>query len=385
MRTINSIEPEAFEFQPELGQFEGAFGEFESDLEADTGEFEGAFGEFEAPAAQKNWYYFDAWWRPTSGSQKKLAKYGPRQETEADGSRLFDAFCLTHQNNSSSQGAGKLLVRCYQWLPASSRWVACKSVVGFKRGMCTSDKSELEFERGSLEEFEAPGNAPAPRRYVRDFSGPAAECTNALRRAGKTKAEALTIINTQIRVAIAMLRKAANDLKRGSRSAKTRALFLKIFRVRPEFVPTWLKPTAEIKDRGDVVAVRCKRVADLLASGTLRFFCTINSTNCPDCGDDPSGFGCSSWGAHKVVCLGNDFWDAMKAGDTTSVLATVMHEPFHVYFGRYVTAHVASRGKFGGIDCIVQFVFETNNRTPPALELQGCTDAVVRNELGSFG
>jgi hypothetical protein len=65
-------------------------------------------------------------------------------------------------------------------------------------------------------------------------------------------------------------RKAATDLKRDSRSSKTRSLFHKIFRVRPEFVPTWLKPTATIKDRGDAVATRCKRVAELLASGTIK-------------------------------------------------------------------------------------------------------------------
>ncbi|MCB0174084.1 MAG: peptidoglycan-binding protein [Anaerolineae bacterium] len=229
---------------------------------------------------------------------------------------------------------------------------------------------------------------PTTYRYVKNFSGPAAECTAALKRAGKTRDEALTIINTQIGVAIAMLRKAAADLKRGRRSSATRDLFLKIFRVRPEFVPTWLKTTATIKDRGDVVAVRCKRVADLLESGRIKFFCTINSTNCPDCGNDPSDFACSSWGAESVaptrsnvICLGNAFWDDMKAGKTASLLATLMHEPFHIYFGQYVTEHRSDAGKFGGINCIVQFVFETNHRVAPARVSQRCTSMAVRNEL----
>ena len=172
----------------------------------------------------------------------------------------------------------------------------------------------------------------------------------------------LAIIDAQIAVAIKMLRKAANDLKRGSRSTAPRKLFLKIFRVWPEFVPTWLKTTATIKDRGDVVQVRCAKVADLLASGTIKFFCAINSTNCPDCGNDNSGFGCSSWGdesvdpAHsRVICLGNDFWDAMKNGDTVSILATIMHEPFHIYFGKYVTEHVMDRGKFGHSRMLVEY------------------------------
>ncbi len=250
---------------------------------------------------------------------------------------------------------------------------------------------ETYYEYDEYEE-ELPVSKPPARktsfRYVRDFSGPAAECADALKRAGKTRAEALTIINAQIGVAVAMLRKAATHLKRGSRSSKTRALFLKIFRVRPEFVPTWLKPTATIKDRGDVVATRCKRVADLLASGTLKFFCTINSTNCPDCSNDPNDFACSSWGDESkaprnsnVICLGNDFWDDMKVGRTNSLLATLMHEPFHIYYGRYVTAHVTERGKFGGIYCILQFVFETNGRTAPDRVNERCKTMLVRKEL----
>lgn len=224
--------------------------------------------------------------------------------------------------------------------------------------------------------------------YVKGFSGPPAECTAALRRAGKTEAEALTIINTQIGVAIGMLRKAASDLRRNSRSQGTRNLFLRIFRVRPEFVPTWLKTTATIKDRGDVVATRCKRVADLLASGRIKFFCTINSRNCPDCADDPSDFACSSWGAESVapdkgnvICLGNAFWDDMKSGRTASLLATLMHEPFHIYYGKYVTEHRADAGKFGGINCLVQFAFETNGRAAPDRVGRRCSDMAVRKEL----
>jgi hypothetical protein len=126
----------------------------------------------------------------------------------------------------------------------------------------------------------------------------------------------------------------------------------------------------------------------MLASGRIRFFCTINSTNCPDCGNNPNSFACSSWGDESsdpknsnVICLGNAFWDAMRSGDTQSLLATVMHEPFHIYYGRYVTEHVLTRGKFGGIDCILTFVFETNGRVAPNLEKQGCADIAVRKEL----
>ncbi|HEX7334097.1 MAG TPA: peptidoglycan-binding protein [Pyrinomonadaceae bacterium] len=245
---------------------------------------------------------------------------------------------------------------------------------------------ELEIGDYESEQWETtPSTGTTTFKYVKDLSGPATECTEALKRAGKTKEEALKLINNQIAVAITMLRKSAKRLKRGSRSSTTNAIFQKIFRVKPGYVPTWLKPTATIKDRGDVVATRCSRVADLLASGKVKFFCTINSANCPDCSNDAAPFACSSWGDEsvapknsRVVCLGHGFWDDMKAGNTNSMISTLMHEPFHIYYGKYVTAHASDRGKFGGINCIVQFVFETNSRTVPGRVKERCRDMPVR-------
>lgn len=229
----------------------------------------------------------------------------------------------------------------------------------------------------------------APPTYVRNFSGPAAECTAALTQAGKTRAQALAIINAEIHSAIRMLRVAATRLKRGNRSAQTRAIFKKIFRVPPSFVPTWLKQTNAIKDRGDVVAVRCRRVADLLASGTIRFFCRVTATNCPDCGNDNSPFACSSWGKHNVICLGSLTWNDMKNNNLPSIRSTVMHEPFHIYFGKYVTEHTthpdgSSVGKFGGIDCIVRFVFEVNGQAPVQTDVDACDQNLVRAELAAY-
>ncbi len=239
------------------------------------------------------------------------------------------------------------------------------------------------------------GEVPAAPSYLRNFSGPNAECVAALTRAGKTRAQALAIINSQIGSAIRMLRVAANKLKRGNRSSQTNAIFRRIFRVPPSFVPSWLKQTATIKDRGDVVAVRCRRVADLLASGRIRFFCAVTSTNCPDCGNDNSPYACSSWGDESaaprnsnVICFGNAFWNAMKNGDTASILSTVMHEPFHIYFGKYVTEHAhpsgRSVGKFGGIFCIVQFVFEVNGRVAPHEDVDACSGTVVRSAATGY-
>ena len=82
-----------------------------------------------------------------------------------------------------------------------------------------------------------------------------------------------------------------------------------------------------------------------------------------------------------MICLGSAFWRDMKAGNTSSLLATLMHEPFHIYFGRYVTEHGADRGKFGGINCIVRFVFEANGRNAPDRVNRRCTAMAVRKEL----
>jgi hypothetical protein len=246
----------------------------------------------------------------------------------------------------------------------------------------------MNFETGlSFERFERPvygpprgAVTPAPQ-IVKDFAGPPAECAAALRRAGKTKAQALAIINTQIAVGVKLLRKAAADLQRGKRTQATSDLFLKIFRVRPGFVPKWLKTTANIRDRGDVVRVRCERVADLLASGRIKFFCKITATNCPECGSDNTPFACSSFGKLRVICLGLGFWDDMRAGRVTSMVSTLMHEPFHIYFGREVTEHRDSAGKFGGINCILQFIFESNRRIAPPRVLKACSEMAVRQEL----
>jgi hypothetical protein len=221
---------------------------------------------------------------------------------------------------------------------------------------------------------------------TRAFSGPGAECTAALKRAGKTQAEALAIVNAQVTQAVTLLRRAAAALAQGKRSKATSDLFLKVFRVRPDFVPKWLKPTPQTRDRGDVVAVRCLRVADMLASDAIRYFCAINATNCPDCaGASPASPACSGWGHEgaaprnsHVVCLGTEFWDAMRAGDTNFVLATLMHEPFHIYFGRYVTGHRANAGKFGGVYCIQRFVFEVNGRTAPDFVNDRCAAVPAR-------
>jgi hypothetical protein len=71
--------------------------------------------------------------------------------------------------------------------PSVSKLQPLNSIVnqGFS-GETFEASDEWEFDKSG--EFELTGETPANKnRYVREFSGPAAECTAALRRAGKTK------------------------------------------------------------------------------------------------------------------------------------------------------------------------------------------------------
>jgi hypothetical protein len=98
--------------------------------------------EFETDSGQKSWYQFDAWWLRTDGSQpERLDRNLPSWLTSSEASRLYDTMCLMFQNTTRGRGDGRLITRCYQWFPVSSRWVPCKNVVGFQRGLCASDGS----------------------------------------------------------------------------------------------------------------------------------------------------------------------------------------------------------------------------------------------------
>src|SRR3954463_6537281 len=94
-----------------------------------------------------------------------------------------------------------------------------------------------EYETGAGKAGGRSTTVTATPSFVRNFSGPAAECTAALSLAGKTQAQALAIINAQIAIAIRMLRVATNKLKRGNRSTQTKQIFQRIFRVPPSFMP----------------------------------------------------------------------------------------------------------------------------------------------------
>jgi hypothetical protein len=97
--------------------------------------------EFETDSGQRSWYFFDAYWQGTDGSQQRLDRNVPAWLTASEASRLYDSMCFMFQNTTRGRGNGRLITRCYQWFPVSSRWVACKSVVGFQRGLCASDAS----------------------------------------------------------------------------------------------------------------------------------------------------------------------------------------------------------------------------------------------------
>src|SRR5258706_6210086 len=89
--------------------------------------------EFETDSGQQNYYHFDAnWWR-TDGSRESLYETErPMWLTSSEASRLYDTMCVMFQNTTSGRGDGRLITRCLQYFPVTSRWVPCKNVVGFR-------------------------------------------------------------------------------------------------------------------------------------------------------------------------------------------------------------------------------------------------------------
>jgi hypothetical protein len=356
------IQPEHFEFESEapFGEMENGVGEFEEEF----GEFEGSFGEMEAPATQKNWYYFDAWRRAADGSVSRMANYGPRQETESEASRLFDVFCLNSQN--SGQGSGKVLTRCYQWFPASSRWVACKNVVGFKRGMCSSDESEL----GEFEAFEQElETTPAQPSFRIDCAAgcaplPAGQCRRVVFRA--------------VRDAIWLANNAVTRLNAALANQKTKKLTeqdkdtIKKFRFFFGHDPSRLIPWADNKPSGESVAIRFSRCARELGGGRR----TLYRCGCPGLPATTNAF--TNTPTEIWLCP-PFFGPSPQAGLSPRFFraAVILHEMMHQLFIEFVL-HNANEHRRNNAHCYEAFALRLAGHAADRFDVCRCT---ARNQL----
>ncbi|SFD98638.1 peptidoglycan-binding protein [Nitrosomonas sp. Nm166] len=127
----------------------GPLGEFEPGSPFREFETESSAGEFETRGDQKNWYYFDAWLRPTKGNVRRLKEQGPSLMTAAAAKIFCQGMCEEFASQSNWL-RGTVVTRCWVWLPKSEKWRPCKNVSmnatgSFSCGLrCSDETPELK-------------------------------------------------------------------------------------------------------------------------------------------------------------------------------------------------------------------------------------------------
>lgn len=215
--------------------------------------------------------------------------------------------------------------------------------------------------------------AAPPKVLLRHFSCGPGQLTSVRALVGPavTTDQLRAAVQTTLVQAVAWLDQAVLALRRAERGkGDTGQLFEEAFGTSLNFVPSW-RPAGQKWDRGDVVRARLAFAMKILAGGSIRFFCWGSQAFCPECSSDPSTYyACSSWGKKLVICLGKGFWDDWKAGRTDSMVATLIHESLHIYFGRLV-GH-GEKGRYGNVSCFLRFVLGLARRTLPDRVATNC-------------
>jgi hypothetical protein len=308
----------------------------------------------ETSDGQQNWYYFDAWWRSSNGATQLLRQLNPWQTPSNEASRLFDTFCLTQQNNTRNRSDGKLIVRCYQWFPASSRWVACKNVVGFARGMCTSDESELGD--ASSMELEAPPSGSQPRATFR------LECPAGC--APFPANQCQTILHRAVLDAISLANNAASKLTASPRSSETIRLFRFFFGHDPSRPVPW----ANNEQSGATVAKRFLMCARELGGGRR----TLYRCGCPGAGPGVRAITINP----REVSLCPRFWGASpQAGLSARFFraGVILHEMLHQLFIEFIL-HDANERRRNNAHCYEAFAMRLAGHAADQSDVRQCRD-----------
>jgi hypothetical protein len=164
-------------------------------------------------------------------------------------------------------------------------------------------------------------------------------------------------LDAAVKRAVSLTLKAVKALERSTHSTRTRTLFREIFGTLPEFVPTWRAAGAPWKDRGELVALRLKRAAGILASGQIRYHCW----GCPGGDRDPMTFEACNYPPGKfIIGFGKGFWENLKnaASAPDYMGMTLLHEALHVYYSSIIT--LSHKGRYGNAYCYQRFVPEMN-------------------------
>jgi len=190
--------------------------------------------------------------------------------------------------------------------------------------------------------------------------------------------ELRTAVGTAVEKAVSLTSKAIHALEKSPRSAQTKTRFREIFGTFPEFVPQWRASGAAWKDRGELVALRLKRAAILLASGQIQYYCW----GCPGGDRDPGTYEACNYPIGKyIIGLGKGFWENLQNSSAYNYMAmTLLHEALHINYSSVMGS--SHEGTYGNANCYQRFVPEINGLfLYPEIE-KGCPSILRRGSRG---
>lgn len=221
--------------------------------------------------------------------------------------------------------------------------------------------SALEQEIGKTQEDQPIGyfGSLGQTLRVRYFTCSSSDLTQVAGIVGRpvTAQELRTAVDDAAGQSVTWISNAAAALEVSPRSGRTSERFFHAFATMPGTVPAWRPAGASWADFGRLVALRLRKVANIINGGWIKYFCWGSSTHCPECTGNPATyFACSSFLGKYLICLGDGFWQAWRNGDTATMASTLLHEALHIYFRRTVS----DSGSTGNANCYERYVFRFN-------------------------
>jgi hypothetical protein len=223
------------------------------------------------------------------------------------------------------------------------------------------------------------GAARRPRSPVRHFVCSGDDRKKIKQIVGKavSEEELRTAVGAAVERAVSLTLKAARALERSPRSPGTKTLFREIFGTFPEFVPKWRAASAPWKDRGELVALRLKRAADILAGGQIQYYCW----GCPGGDRDPMTYeACNYPPGEYLIGFGKGFWENLKNAAYNYMAMTLLHEALHIYYSSVITR--GHEGRYGNAYCYQRFVPEMNGLYLYPKTEEACPSILRRGSRG---
>ena len=132
--------------------------------------------------------------------------------------------------------------------------------------------------------------------------------------------------------------------------------FHEAFGTFPSVIPSW-RPAGKTWDRGDVVRTRLKRAAEILAGGSIKFYCWGPHSR-PGLAWKPTLF--YKYAAQKkAVYIGPAFWKAWKSDDNLSMGSTLLMSALAINYNKIKNS--STGGRYRNAHCYARFVQRVNN------------------------